>query len=517
LPSALVRPPGFTGIMAKNMCYAAQQVLHERDREMRGGVPSCPVTMTAKQERESQGRTVTYWHKSGQDLWKLKSQQPHLFAWQQQLQGAAPTPQSALPPGFESASPGWLRNPERQVFQEAATQRTLWLDHRTGAHHELAQGDDLSGALSVASGAATAGKPAAAGKPARHVVIMDLHKAAEALKLSLSHLCRPAAMLAVYGSRPGAVPAEVAARAFHEKLLKRLGGFRSSWSDEALQATMAECFAAVAAASAGEQGVAAAVALLLGARLVVAAARGAVCCVAEPRASGPATVLHSVGTAGEEVSTACLQLRRAGTQCVFLLTEAIRDAAMAAAVSQAINGRLRASAVALLQGSPQNPARAAACARLAWAPPGCEEAGPAAKRQRLDAGTEAKVRCRQILLKYVGCRNAVDSVRRRPVRRTLAEAEAAMLGILAEVDAGGDAAFTKQCRAASECSSSMKGGDLAGDVGWLARPVEKPGEKPSREVASRQAVVRAAFELEVGELSDLLVSDDGVHLLQRLA
>jgi len=103
------------------------------------------------------------------------------------------------------------------------------------------------------------------------------------------------------------------------------------------------------------------------------------------------------------------------------------------------------------------------------------------------------------------------------VKRGLAEAEASLLGVLGELNTGGDALFTQKCRAISECSSSLKGGDLAGDVGWLQRPVEKPGEKPSREAASRHAVIRAALELKVGELSDILVSDDGVHVLLRMA
>lgn len=77
--------------------------------------------------------------------------------------------------------------------------------------------------------------------------------------------------------------------------------------------------------------------------------------------------------------------------------------------------------------------------------------------------------------------------------------------------------FSHSCRALSECSSSLKGGDLAGDVGWLVKPVERPGERLSKQAASRNAVVRAAFELEVGEISDILVSEDGAHILQRIA
>lgn len=501
------------------MCYAAQQVLHDRDREMRG-VVTCPVAMTSKQERESQGRNTTYWCKSGQDLWKLKTQQPHLFARQVQNSYAPAPRNSGCPPGFEeTGAPGWLYSPERQVYMDLVTQRLLWFDRGAGVHREVAHGCDLCGLLCISGGAATAGASSTPGGQARHVVIMDLHKAAEAFKIDLSHFDRPAAMIAVYGSAAGAVPAEVAARALHEKLLKRLGSFLSRWSDEALQAAVVESFSAVVADPSSEKGAAAAVALVLGARLLVVAARGAECCVAKHGMQTP-VVTHSVTSTGAEINAACIRLEGSGTECVFLLTEAIQKSVMSVAVAQAVKGRPRAGAIALLQESQHNSpqlARASACARLAWVATASGEARTA-KRQKVDGGApETKVRCRQILLKYVGCKQAVDPVRRRPVRRTLAQAESALLGVLKEIDASGDAAFTKQCRAVSECSSSMKGGDLVGDVGWLARPVEKPGERPSREVASRQAVVRAAFDLEIGEISDVLVSDDGVHLLQRRA
>jgi len=511
-------PSSVAATMAKNMCYAAQQVLHERDREVRGAV-GCPVAMTSKQEKESQGRGTTYWCKSGQDLWKLKTQQPHLFARQGAQEGGV-VRRRALPPGFEETSkPGWLYNPERQVHLEEATQRALWFDKSAGVYRELEQGQDLSGSLSLSSGAA-AGSAPPSGQQARHVVIMDLHKAAEALKLDLSHFDRPAAMLAVYGKSTGAVPAEVAARALHEKLLKRLCGFLARWPDEALQAAVIESLAAVVSDPAGEGGAATAVGLLLGSRLVAAAGHGATCCLAEVSPSGAATVRHSVSAGSAELNASCIALRGSGIECVFLLTEVMGEEAVAAAARHAAKGRPRAGAIALLREPREgttSKARASACARLVWAAEEAGRAGQPAKRPRLEPAQDAKVRCRQILLKYVGCRQAVDPVRRRPVRRTQAQAEAALVEVLAEIDAHGDAAFAKQCRAVSECSSSLKGGDLVGDVGWLARPVEKPGEKPSREVASRQAVVRAAFALDVGEVSDVLLSDDGVHVLQRRA
>merc|ERR1712061_881378 len=77
--------------------------------------------------------------------------------------------------------------------------------------------------------------------------------------------------------------------------------------------------------------------------------------------------------------------------------------------------------------------------------------------------------------------------------------------------------FTKQCRAISECTSSLKGGDLAGDIGWLSMPEVKPGEKIPKEVSLRMLVIRAALGLAVHEVSDIVVSEEGVHLLKRTA
>lgn len=532
--------------MARNMCYAAQQVLADRDRAGRPIIS--PVAQTAKQERESVGGT-TYWAKSGKDLWKLKNQQPHLF--QRRPADGQGTNKWHYPAGFEeSSTPGWLFNPERQVFLSADLQRRLWLDGEAKVYRELHEGEDLSDTLAVRGAATRAGK----GSDARHVVIMDLHKAAEAFKLDLSHLDKPAAMLAVYSQVAGGVPSEVAARSLHERVLKRLSAHRSVWSDESLQAVLIDAFAHVAAdhssrsgsgdkdsSNSGKRqetgpGVAATVVLLLGPKLVAATTQHGVCCLLEDpdkqdskpseeksAATGESPVqVATLSAGGATTHTSCAEFCQSATgtgQCILLATGPASEQAYSAAAAHVAKGRPRAGAIALLQGARQGGAtsRAAACARLSWAPE-----GPAAKRQRVAAeGSSAevtKVRCRQILLKYIGCRQARDPVRRgRVVSRSLAEAEVALLGVLEEVDGAGDALFTQRCRAVSECSSSLKGGNLAGDIGWMSRPVEKPGEKLSKETLSKHAVARAALGLRIGELSDILVSEEGVHLLQRIA
>merc|ERR1740121_238975 len=220
--------------------------------------------------------------------------------------------------------------------------------------------------------------------------------------------------------------------------------------------------------------------------------------------------------------------------CLILHTESVDEQTARRAAGLAERGRPRAGAVALLQ-QPADSAdlgqsRAAACVHLAWA--GAEEVdggivGPAAKRARTGdpKSKEQKVRCRQVLIKYASCSKPTDAVRRKPIVRCQADAELAMLGVLTTLEearaAGGaaaaEAAFTKQCRAVSECISSLKGGDLAGDVGWLRLPEVKPGEKISKEVAQKMLVARAALGLAVNEVSDIVVSDDGVKLLKRAA
>ncbi len=77
-------------------------------------------------------------------------------------------------------------------------------------------------------------------------------------------------------------------------------------------------------------------------------------------------------------------------------------------------------------------------------------------------------------------------------------AEGKLSALRAEI-AAGKVAFAEAAKAHSQCPSAPKGGDL----GYFARKwmVEEPFAK-------------AAFALKVGELSDVVVTDFGVHLIQ---
>lgn len=495
-----------------------------------------PVVLTADQEDAILKRKV--WN-SGHKLWKLKSSQPHLFLNARQIKEGTPGASSnrSSPvgiPGFEQVRSGWLFHSERQLYLEESTQKILWHDTNAGVYSEYNFGEDLSAEL-VFSGVATtssasratgskppsgAGAAATTGsarqQSARHLVIMDLHKAADMFKLDLNHMDKPAAMIAVYKHSEGAVAPEMAAKGLHEKILRRVSSNRSSWSNEDLQTALSECMATVAAEQKAPTGIAGVVTLIFGPRLVVAASHGSACAIADalPGDMKDIRIAASSGSPGDApVTTACITLCSQSASCVLLHTEAIDEQAARAAAGHAERSHPRAGAVALLQGLNQSSqgSRAAACVHLAWISEETEEQKAKRAKVEKDKIKENKVRCRQVLLKYEGCKKAIDPVRKKTVSRSLAEAEAAMLGALqaleeARVRGGAPAAeeaFTKQCRAMSECTSSLKGGDLAGDIGWLKLPEVKLGEKVSKEIAQKIQIINKALSLSVGEVSEI--------------
>eukprot|EP00928_Gymnodinium_smaydae_P040774 TRINITY_DN2761_c0_g5_i1.p1 TRINITY_DN2761_c0_g5~~TRINITY_DN2761_c0_g5_i1.p1 ORF type:complete len:480 (-),score=96.10 TRINITY_DN2761_c0_g5_i1:56-1495(-) len=452
---------------------------------------------------------------SGKDLYKLKQENPELFRGSPVSSGQSSV---HVPAGFKKVpdNPGWLFSSQVGLYLKLETGKYYFRDAATDEIHPLHQGEDISSSLVVRGDAsAVTGKSSA--DASRHVVINDLRRAASTLKLDLGHLDAPAAMFAIFDGRAsagGPAQAEAAAKGLHVKLLPRLAAFRGAWSDEKLQTALSESITTLAVdVGAEERGVAVAVALILGRRLFLAACRNTVCLLLDPEDEQQEDDL--VGGESATPVTRCIDLAMHESSVGVVLTiDALRSGLPASrmrtlAWPHVASDRLKAACVALLgeaQKVGATPPLVASTLRAAWQQ---DSDGPAAKRARL-AATLTKVRVRHILIRHSASQIAAGERVKKKATRTPAEAEELMLFIFGEIRRGDSSAFTAQCRGGSECDSAQKGGDLAGDLGWLAKDPAKNKRVPA-------AVTRAAFRLEVGELSDIVCSERGVHLLLRTA
>jgi len=455
---------------------------------------------------------------SGTDLWKLKASRPELFG----VGAAAPSNpgQAKPPPGFVKFAdqPGWLCNPHTGVYLNRVNGEFFCKDSNTNQFYALHRGEDISSTLSVrGDAAACSGKGGIASK---HVVINDLHKAALSMKLDLGHLDSPAAMFAIYDGRAiagGPAQAEAAAKGFHVRLLPRLAAYRGEWDDQRLEAALSESIAALAKEIGAEEGggVSVAVALLLGRRLALAASRSCRCMLLDPEDPDVGTENDVVGRKGQPPATQCVDLALHETHMgVFLSIDAISAGLSSNRLHSLVrphmvSGRLKAACVAIVgeaQKGGAEPPLVAAAVRLVWSQQ--DDDLPPAKRAKSSA--PAKVRCRHILLRHVGSQITTgERVKKKPTR-TQGEAEASMLDIFTQIMRGDPSSFTTQCRAVSECDTALRGGDLAGDVGWLDTDPAKNKKVPA-------AVTRAALALVAGQMSDIVSSERGVHLVLRTA
>ncbi|KAJ1458613.1 hypothetical protein M885DRAFT_614462 [Pelagophyceae sp. CCMP2097] len=113
----------------------------------------------------------------------------------------------------------------------------------------------------------------------------------------------------------------------------------------------------------------------------------------------------------------------------------------------------------------------------------------------------SQVRCSHLLLKHTGSRNPVSRRTNQALTMSLDEAKKEMKAwresILASSDPAGKFAATAKKR--SDCGSFAQSGDL-GAFGRGA--MQKPFED-------------ATFALEVGEISDIIETDSGVHIILR--
>lgn len=115
----------------------------------------------------------------------------------------------------------------------------------------------------------------------------------------------------------------------------------------------------------------------------------------------------------------------------------------------------------------------------------------------------SQVRCAHILLKHTGSRNPINRNTNQPVTRSKEEAIAEIKQHLESIKASAtpDREFKNLAMRVSECSSARSGGDL----GYFGQ-----GQM-------QKAFSDAAFVLRVGEVSNVVDSDSGIHLIYRIA
>ncbi|CAB9525070.1 trans isomerase NIMA-interacting 1 [Seminavis robusta] len=114
----------------------------------------------------------------------------------------------------------------------------------------------------------------------------------------------------------------------------------------------------------------------------------------------------------------------------------------------------------------------------------------------------ATVRAAHLLIKHTGSRNPVSRRTKQQITMTPEEAEAELKQYEAKIKAEGvHEAFPKYAKMRSDCGSYVENGDL-GDFG--RGDMQKPFED-------------ATFALQVGEMSGIVSTDSGLHLIYRIA
>ncbi|KAJ7665230.1 rotamase-domain-containing protein [Mycena polygramma] len=131
----------------------------------------------------------------------------------------------------------------------------------------------------------------------------------------------------------------------------------------------------------------------------------------------------------------------------------------------------------------------------------CLKTKPAAMLNGVNAAQESKssdqVRASHLLVKHSGSRRPA-SWKESNIMRSKEEAIKILRGYQAQIGTSAEK-FSELAREHSDDSSHAKGGDL----GWFRRgQMQKPFEE-------------AAYGLQVGQISDVISTDSGVHLVMR--
>jgi hypothetical protein len=158
--------------------------------------------------------------------------------------------------------------------------------------------------------------------------------------------------------------------------------------------------------------------------------------------------------------------------------------------------------------------RAPRCASLASAVVGVFDVDnekapePPTKKARTDTGD--KIRCLHILLKHKDLKlvkdpESVSRLRGKTVTRTLPQAERELLDLQRKLAVDPNI-FHTLARKHSECDSALQPGINSGDLGWVA-----PG------TFGNPTFEEAMFALKPYEVSDIVSTPRGLHLIQRIA
>lgn len=156
--------------------------------------------------------------------------------------------------------------------------------------------------------------------------------------------------------------------------------------------------------------------------------------------------------------------------------------------------------------------------------------GPAKKKPKVAAAGPAELssaRLRHILIRFQDGPPGPQTGDKEPATRTRIEAEAIIRRLMRELRAEQDEMrrkpgaprkpeelalrsekFNKLCKEFSECATAQKGGAMCGDLGWMSKEQQR---KLSEAFRDGVAVLRP------GDWSDILLSSDGLHLVQRIA
>jgi peptidyl-prolyl cis-trans isomerase NIMA-interacting 1 len=119
--------------------------------------------------------------------------------------------------------------------------------------------------------------------------------------------------------------------------------------------------------------------------------------------------------------------------------------------------------------------------------------------QRVTMSSSSTVQCRHLLVKHSGSRRPA-SWKSDNITRSKDEA-LALLSQYADRILAGEVSFEELASKESDCSSAKRGGDL----GPFGRgQMQKPFEE-------------AAFALAVGQISGIVDTESGVHIIQRIA